>query len=252
MLADLVNENSENAYDRIGVALLESFDAYAVTWNLVEEGYVCCHQVVWPAAVYPALPPGGRVPTPQWQPLLRWHAVTGDKEPMILDRVPPVISDRRMMAEHRDNMRPLQAEHQLAISISLPDIFHAGFVLGRPGDDFSETDLRLARILQPLLTMVLRQHSALRAHRPGTSDRGGLTERELTVLVLLQTGASAQAIGHRLNISPRTVRKHLEHVYRKLRVSDRLTAIVTAQDRGILPSPDVNRLLGAAHSRQTP
>ena len=61
-----------------------------------------------------------------------------------------------------------------------------------------------------------------------------LTSRELAVLHLLVEGCTALAMAHRLGISVRTVQKHLEHVYRKLGVGDRLGAVLTAQRTGLL------------------
>jgi DNA-binding NarL/FixJ family response regulator len=61
-----------------------------------------------------------------------------------------------------------------------------------------------------------------------------LTERQLEVLTLLGAGMKAQAIAHRLGLSPRTVGKHLERIYRRLGAGDRLTAVLRAQHRGLI------------------
>jgi DNA-binding CsgD family transcriptional regulator len=47
----------------------------------------------------------------------------------------------------------------------------------------------------------------------------GLTAREAEVLSALARGATASQVARELQISPRTVHKHLEHVYRKLGVT---------------------------------
>lgn len=52
-----------------------------------------------------------------------------------------------------------------------------------------------------------------------------LTVRERQVLLLVAEGQTNQAIGHALDLSPRTVAKHLEHAYRKLQVSCRVQAV---------------------------
>jgi DNA-binding NarL/FixJ family response regulator len=62
----------------------------------------------------------------------------------------------------------------------------------------------------------------------------GLTPRELTVLALLAEGLTAAAIARRLAISPRTVNKHQENLYRKLGTTDRLTTVILAQDLGLV------------------
>src|SRR3712207_8720070 len=56
----------------------------------------------------------------------------------------------------------------------------------------------------------------------------------LPILELLAEGLTAQAIGHRLGISARTVQVHLRRTYRALGVHDRLLAVRgydEAQDR---------------------
>ena len=60
----------------------------------------------------------------------------------------------------------------------------------------------------------------------------GLTRREQQVLSLVAEGRTNQAIAHALELSPRTVAKHLEHAYRKLDVSCRVQAV------GCLGRPD--------------
>lgn len=54
----------------------------------------------------------------------------------------------------------------------------------------------------------------------------GLSQRERAVLSWLRQGLSNKEIAQALSISPRTVQKHLEHVYRYLGVQTRVEAIV--------------------------
>ncbi|MAD45251.1 MAG: DNA-binding response regulator [Oceanospirillaceae bacterium] len=56
----------------------------------------------------------------------------------------------------------------------------------------------------------------------------GLTEREAEVLLWLARGKSNQEIAQILSMSPRTVNKHLEPVFRKLEVENRTSAAATA------------------------
>ena len=56
----------------------------------------------------------------------------------------------------------------------------------------------------------------------------GLSRREADVLLWIARGQSNAEIGASLSISPRTVKKHLERVYRKLGVKTRLAAAVRA------------------------
>jgi len=61
-----------------------------------------------------------------------------------------------------------------------------------------------------------------------------LTPRELEVLELVAGGLTNAAAGRRLGISAKTVNAHLEHVYAKLAVSTRASAVVQAMQRGWL------------------
>ena len=71
---------------------------------------------------------------------------------------------------------------------------------------------------------------------PGTGDGPAepLTEREKTVLHLLQADLSLREIGERLFVSVNTVKSHTRAVYRKLGASSREEAIRRARDLGIL------------------
>jgi DNA-binding CsgD family transcriptional regulator len=86
------------------------------------------------------------------------------------------------------------------------------------------------------------------AVRPGAGTIGSalrLTGRERDVLALVAAGLTADAIGRRRGISPGTVRKHLQNVYGKLGVGDRLVAVDIARRHGLLPD-------GAAQSGGRP
>ena len=75
----------------------------------------------------------------------------------------------------------------------------------------------------------------------GLRDLQDLTDREIRVLRLAALGHTNSAIAHALDISPRTVAKHLEHIYRKLDVNSRTSAVFAAlADR----SPGMRTLAG--------
>jgi HD-GYP domain-containing protein (c-di-GMP phosphodiesterase class II)/DNA-binding CsgD family transcriptional regulator len=77
--------------------------------------------------------------------------------------------------------------------------------------------------------------AAAGAARPPLPAPGGLlTARERAVLDLVANGLTNVAIGRRLGISPKTVNAHLEHVYAKLGVSTRASAVVAALTHGEL------------------
>jgi DNA-binding NarL/FixJ family response regulator len=61
-----------------------------------------------------------------------------------------------------------------------------------------------------------------------------LSSREIEVLSLVAGGASNKEAARQLHISTATVKTHLIHIYEKLGVSDRTSAVTTALDRGII------------------
>jgi DNA-binding CsgD family transcriptional regulator len=63
---------------------------------------------------------------------------------------------------------------------------------------------------------------------------GGLTRREVDVLVLLGRGYSNPQIAEALTISRKTVSSHLEHIYTKLGVTTRTEAALFAMRNGLV------------------
>lgn len=77
-----------------------------------------------------------------------------------------------------------------------------------------------------------------------TTDQTGVTDRERDVLELLAQGLTAIAIAGRLDVSPRTVHRHLENTYRKLGVHDRLLAVGAARRQGLICASEPEEALG--------
>ncbi|HVM40980.1 MAG TPA: LuxR C-terminal-related transcriptional regulator [Acidimicrobiia bacterium] len=67
--------------------------------------------------------------------------------------------------------------------------------------------------------------------RPGPA---GLTAREVEVLVLIATGASAKQVGYVLGITPKTAATHIERIYTKCGVSTRSDATRFAIAHGLV------------------
>jgi DNA-binding NarL/FixJ family response regulator len=61
-----------------------------------------------------------------------------------------------------------------------------------------------------------------------------LSARELEVLTLVAQGETNGAIASRLFLSEATVKTHLLHIYAKLDVNDRASAVAAAYERGLL------------------
>jgi DNA-binding CsgD family transcriptional regulator len=119
-------------------------------------------------------------------------------------------------------------------------------VLARSGRDFGERELALLAAVQPALRALDRHVRLLARWRDGAGTAAGaaagsaracgLTGREIGVLQCLSEGLTAAAVAHRLGCSVRTVTTHTTSLYRKLGVHDRLSAVLEAQRRGILPA----------------
>jgi DNA-binding NarL/FixJ family response regulator len=120
------------------------------------------------------------------------------------------------------------AEHQIALSLPGPDEQVIGVALSRADRDFSGRDRALLRVLRaPLIAALVRARGRQQAGQAlaAAATPPRLTDRETTILQLVAAGRTNSAIAHQLQLSPRTVAKHLEHAYRKLGVSSRAAAV---------------------------
>ena len=109
--------------------------------------------------------------------------------------------------------------------------------VGRPGDVSSTgkplvvegPENRLVVRLIPAdggsLLLLQQQHTV---PRPASLEVLGLSRREAEVLAWVAQGKTDAAIGVILSLSPRTVGKHLEHIYERLGVENRLAAATLA------------------------
>jgi DNA-binding CsgD family transcriptional regulator len=232
----------------IGRGLIESFDAdyAAVSWRRADGS----------GGLEPVCRPGSRhgghseaeaialataatkSPLLDHHPLVRWFLATDSDAPQSLRRVPDAVRSGRS-AEAMDFLSQIGADQEVAIPLHPRGVSHHVIVVGRSGrNDFSDEDMTLARRLQPLFLAVHRQASVLGCGVPDRQRRDlGLSGRELAVLHLLATGRTAGAIGWTLGCSPRTVQKHVEHVYRKLGVTDRVNAVRIGREAGLIPVP---------------
>lgn len=157
---------------------------------------------------------------------------------VMADRVP--IRELRRREVYDCVYRPLSIDHFLTVPIAVVGQRQAVLMVDRDRTAFSEDDRAagnvviapLARIYRSVLT---RERLAARladveralsaAPRPSRADGAGeLTPRELEILGLVAAGRTDREIATLLYVSPRTVHKHLEHVYDKLGVRTRTAA----------------------------
>ncbi len=89
----------------------------------------------------------------------------------------------------------------------------------------------------PMSPAMARKALALvRSGRPRVQagDEAALTARETEILEHLSKGLSYDQIAGNLFISNGTVRKHIENIYRKLQVTNKVEAVQKAQKRGLV------------------
>ena len=229
----------EFPHAQVADLLRESFHAACCSLNVVDSAWVDRVVRGWPDGYLPQVPALGIVPDATTHPLIRWYAVTGSPAAQVLSRVPAEVAPAEMAAEWSAFARSFGITHQLSLPLRVGNGVEA-YVVSRPDDDYDDAAVELAGLVLPALAALVAQHRALHGAPEEQCDRGadiGLTEREFAVLRLLGAGLTAQAIAHRLQTSPRTVHKHLEHLYRKLGVRDRLMAVQRARDAGLLSPP---------------
>jgi DNA-binding CsgD family transcriptional regulator len=126
--------------------------------------------------------------------------------------------------------RGIPVEHQMAVSLPGPEQQVIGVAMNRGRRDFSDQDRALLSVLRaPLMAALLRARRRRQAGQVyaamACSGLADLTEREIQILRLVADGRTNVSIAHALEVSPRTVAKHLEHIYRKFRVSSRAAAV---------------------------
>ena len=139
-------------------------------------------------------------------------------------------SDLQSMRSFRDSGIYADVAQQIGVDQMLatalkPGGLHVCISLNRAGLDFTPTAVDLLTQLRPLLTRRVARLAARQAMLARATPPRQLTAREEQVLRLVADGLTDAAIGHRLGCSPRTVDKHLEHIYRSLGVSCRTAAI---------------------------
>ncbi|MFC5178044.1 helix-turn-helix transcriptional regulator [Nocardioides taihuensis] len=89
---------------------------------------------------------------------------------------------------------------------------------------FTGQDVALLRLVTPWLLHLMRE-------RPTPALPASLTVQERRVLVRVAAGHSNAQVAEFLGVEVSTVRKHLEHAYRKLGVGSRTAAVARMQGR---------------------
>ena len=115
--------------------------------------------------------------------------------------------------------RSIGVEDSVQVGFATSSQTVVGFFLDRRRAGFDERDVAILRMLEPALGRLMRAKSRLDAHT-------ALSGSERRVLELVASGASNREVAEGLSVTVATVRKHLEHSYRKLGVTSRTAAVV--------------------------
>lgn len=140
-------------------------------------------------------------------------------------------------ALHDDDYRRIRLEYAMAMPLFSDQRTLVSVVLNRHGLDFSERDRERLELVRPHLAFLYRHarkgvatpscESALSSPvQASVVSPPGLTLREGEVMSWLACGKTDAEIAALLSISPRTVQKHLEHIYVKLGVETRTAAVM--------------------------
>jgi DNA-binding CsgD family transcriptional regulator len=151
------------------------------------------------------------------------------------DRVALLLLDAaghvELRVDHPVSASGRRVQDRILVVCSLDCRRVARLQLDRFGRRFEPRHAQLIHMLQPALVRQVR-HPVVSAEPVG--DLAGLSVAELQVLRLVAGGASNQEVADQLSVSEATVRKHLEHVYRKLGVANRTAA--AALVRAVTPA----------------
>ena len=162
-------------------------------------------------------------------PLVNHYRATGSGEPVMIS---DFLTQQRFhrLGLYAEFFRAIPVEHQMAVSLPGPDREVIGVALSRGRRDFDDNERAVLSVLRaPLIAALLRarrrQQAAGMLTAMTCSRLADLTDREIQILRLVAEGHTNTSIAHALEVSPRTVAKHLEHIYRKLQVSSRAAAV---------------------------
>jgi DNA-binding CsgD family transcriptional regulator len=170
-------------------------------------------------------------------PLIRHYALTRETRPRKISDFLSLGEFRRLDL-YQEFFREVAVKYQMAVTIPSSNSVVIGIALNRTTRDFSERDRAVLDVIRPHLVQAYRNaidRTALQ-QRTEAAERAlwsasaaclaSLTSREQEVLTLVAEGGTNLQIAHRLSLSPRTVQKHLEHIYDKVGVRTRTAAAV--------------------------
>jgi DNA-binding CsgD family transcriptional regulator len=141
----------------------------------------------------------------------------------MLDRCGRVVDETGLPAPGAGRPDEARVLDSLELGWSVGRGYAARLHVDRTRRRFTERDVAMFRLLTPVLARLLRGAS-------GSSLPASLTVQERRVLGLVAEGRSNTEIAAALHVCSSTVRKHLEHAYRKLGVHSRFAAVMVLEE----------------------
>ena len=181
-------------------------------------------------------------------PLVRHHGIEGA---LLTRRISDLVSRHAFQrsALYSDYYQRIGLEYAIAVPLLRDQRTRVSVVLNRRGLDFDERERERLELLRPHFAFLYRlacrsatppaaeaPPSVPEAPLPPDISAPGLTQREAEVMHWLARGKTDADIAALLSISPRTVQKHLEHIYVKLGVETRTAAVMRALALGDRPA----------------
>jgi DNA-binding CsgD family transcriptional regulator len=250
----------ELSWQLAGCRSLRQAEAVVGPWLLAEIGgdycgYNAVHVARRPVAVVRLYPAPADAMASSLGPALTRHLNErdGGDHPIVrhyLDhsyvapiRLSDLLSDRQLAGTraYAEVLGLIGARRQLALPTVLGRSELFGYAVTRAGTEFPDHAVDLAFAVQPLLTALHQLLPAEDMVEPEAAARAGLTAAEAEILRQLATGLTAESIARVRRVSPKTVRKQLDNVYRKLGIHDRLLVVAYARHVGLLkPAQEVH------------
>lgn len=111
-----------------------------------------------------------------------------------------------------------------------------GYILKDTVDDLLIAELKVVYLGGSSLTERIAQKilEEIETSEELPKDAQPLTEREMEVINYISLGLNYRDIALSLDISPNTIRRHIENIYRKLEVNSKLKAVEKAKKMGLL------------------
>ena len=171
--------------------------------------------------------------------IVRSEALRARGRAMSVSKISDFLNRRELKAGglYQAVYRHLDTEFQMVVTVVSDRSRTVGIALNRKLRDFSDRDREVLLLLEPhLRTSYASAMQRLKFRRLFDADRDdaavediqqlGLTAREAQTLLCIVRGKTNEQIAVELRASPRTIHKHVEHVFRKFQVSSRAAAMM--------------------------